>query len=152
MKIKREQAYFKLMKMKRILFVSMLLFFFSQALIWSQDFVYSPVNPAFGGNPYNYSWLLSQASAQNDFKEATDPFGLLNDDPLSGFQNDLNNQVLNELSRQLYFNQFGEEGLTEGFYEFGSYEIDVSPTSEGMQIRIIDVLTGSETTVVVPYY
>ena len=152
MKTRLEQAYIKVMKMKRILFLSILLFFCSQAMIWSQDFVYSPVNPAFGGNPYNYSWLLSQATAQNDFKEETDPFGLLNADPLSGFQDDLNNQVLNELSRQLYFNQFGENGLTEGFYEFGSYEIDVSTTSEGMQIRIIDVLTGSETTVVVPYY
>jgi len=137
--------------MKRIFFVVVPIFIFSQ-FIWSQDFVYTPANPAFGGNPYNYSWMLSQATAQNDFKEANDPFGLLDEDPLAGFQDDLNNQVLNEISRQLYFEQFGEEGLSEGFYEFGSYEIDVSTTTEGMQIKIIDILTGSETTVVVPYY
>ena len=33
---------------------------------YAQDFVYTPKNPAFGGNPYNYSWLLSSAQAQND--------------------------------------------------------------------------------------
>ncbi len=136
----------------RLLIFTLGLLVFSQLTTRAQDFVYQPVNPAFGGNPYNYSWLLSSASAQNDFKEDTDPFGFLDDDPLSGFQDDLNSQVLNEISRQLYFNQFGENGLTEGFYEFGSYEIDVSTTSEGMQIRIIDIMTGSETTVVVPYY
>lgn len=138
--------------MKRITFLSFMLCLVGAMTTWSQDFVFTPINPAFGGNPYNSTWLLSQATAQNDFKELSDPFGLLDKDPLAGFQDDLNNQVLNEISRQLYFNQFGEDGLSEGFYEFGSYEIDVSTTAEGMQIRIIDILTGSETTVVVPYY
>jgi len=138
--------------MRKFLIASLLLMTFFQFALSAQDFVYQPVNPAFGGNPYNYSWLIGSAGAQNDFREDSDPFGFLDDDPLSGFQDDLNNQVLNEISRQLYFNQFGESGLTEGFYEFGSYEIDVSTTSEGMQIRIIDIRTGSETTVVVPYY
>jgi curli production assembly/transport component CsgF len=138
--------------MKKLLITIVLLLTLFQITAVAQDFVYQPVNPAFGGNPYNYSWLLSSASAQNDYKETTDPFGFLDEDPLSGFQSDLNAQVLNEISRQLYFNQFGEDGLSEGFYEFGSYEIDVSTTSEGMQIRIIDILTGSETTVVIPFY
>ena len=138
--------------MNKTLITVLFLLAFFQIVTSAQDFVYQPVNPAFGGNPYNYSWLLSSAGAQNDYREDADPFGFLNEDPLSGFQDDLNAQVLNEISRQLYFNQFGENGLTEGFYEFGSYEIDVSTTSEGMQIRIIDIMTGSETTVVVPYY
>lgn len=138
--------------MKKLLISTLFILAFFQGAALAQDFVYQPINPAFGGNPYNYSWLLSSASAQNDFKEESDPFGFLDEDPLSSFQDDLNSQVLNEISRQLYFNQFGEEGLAEGFYEFGSYEIDVSTTSEGMQIRIIDILTGSETTVVIPFY
>jgi curli production assembly/transport component CsgF len=138
--------------MKKIYFISLLFCLLGLTEVFSQDFVFTPINPAFGGNPYNSTWLLSQAAAQNDYKELSDPFGLLDEDPLAGFQDDLNKQVLGELSRQLYFNQFGEDGLAEGFYEFGSYEIDVATTAEGMQIRIIDILTGSETTVVVPYY
>jgi len=137
--------------MKKLLVAMVLLAAIFQVSALAQDFVYTPINPAFGGNPYNYSWLLGQAESQNFFEEETeDPFAT--DDPLANFQEDLNRQVLNEITRELYQNQFGEEGLTEGFYQFGSYEIDVSPISEGMQVRIIDIYTGSETTVIVPYY
>jgi len=137
--------------MKKLLSALILFAAFSQVSILAQDFVYTPINPAFGGNPYNFSWLLGQAEAQNFFQEETeDPFD--ETDPLANFQEDLNRQVLNEITRELYQNQFGEDGLTEGFYQFGSYEIDVSAISEGMQVRIIDIYTGSETTVIVPYY
>jgi len=150
--ISREQEFFN-MKLKdiiRLLTFTLGLLAFFQLTIKAQDFVYQPVNPAFGGNPYNYSWLINQADAQNTFEEPEEEVG--DDDPLSTFQEDLNKQVLNEITRELYQNQFGESGLSEGFYQFGSYEIDVSPISEGMQIRIIDIYTGSETTVIVPYY
>ena len=81
--------------MKKLLIATIFILAFFQVAIKAQDFVYQPVNPAFGGNPYNYSWLLSSANSQNDFREETDPFGFLDDDPLSGFQDDLNAQVLN---------------------------------------------------------
>jgi curli production assembly/transport component CsgF len=137
--------------MKKLLAALVLFAALFQASSLAQDFVYTPINPAFGGNPYNFNWLLGQAEAQNFFEEETeDPFDEL--DPLANFQEDLNRQVLNEITRELYQNQFGEDGLTEGFYQFGSYEIDVSPITEGMQVRIIDIYTGSETTVIVPYY
>ena len=138
--------------MKKLVITTICLLAFSQVTTRAQDFIYQPINPAFGGNPYNYSWLLGQAQAQNTFEEPEDPYRLGDDDPLANFQDDLNSQVLNEITRQLYQNQFGEAGLTEGFYRFGSYEIDVSPISEGMQVRIIDIFTGSETTVIIPYY
>jgi len=135
--------------MKKLLIPIILLLAIFQVSTLAQDFVYKPINPAFGGNPYNYNWLLGQAEAQNMYEEQEE---VEEEDPLANFQQDLNSQILNEVTRQLYQNQFGEEGLTEGFYQFGSYEIDVSPISEGMQIRIIDIYTGSETTVIVPYY
>ena len=150
--ISQEQEFFN-MKLKgiiRLLIFTIGLLAFFQLAIAAQDFVYQPINPAFGGNPYNYSWLINQADAQNTFEEPEEEVD--DDDPLSSFQEDLNKQVLNEITRELYQNQFGESGLSEGFYQFGSYQIDVSPISEGMQIRIIDIYTGSETTVIVPYY
>jgi curli production assembly/transport component CsgF len=124
---------------------------FFQTAILAQDFVYQPVNPAFGGNPYNYSWMLAQAQAQNDYTEES-TYGLEEKDPLLTLQADINRQVLSSLTQQIYQNQFGEEGLTEGYYKLGSYEIDISPVSDGMQIKIIDVLTGTETTIIIPYY
>ncbi|TVV76780.1 curli assembly protein CsgF, partial [Sphingomonas solaris] len=33
------------------------------------EIVYQPVNPSFGGNPFNSSHLLGIANAQNDYKD-----------------------------------------------------------------------------------
>ncbi len=139
--------------MKKLLISAFFLLALFQVNSWAQDFVYQPINPAFGGNPYNYSWLLGQAQTQNMYEEESDFFGLDGEeDLLANFQVELNRQVLNSVTNEFYKNQFGEEGLTEGYYKFGSYEIDVSIISDGMQVRIIDIFTGSETTVIIPYY
>ena len=37
--------------------------------VLASELVYCPINPAFGGNPLNYQWLLSSAQAQNKFRE-----------------------------------------------------------------------------------
>ena len=136
--------------MKKLLITAIFLLAFFQVATRAQDFVYQPINPAFGGNPYNYSWLLGQAQAQNIFAEEV--AGFEEEDPLAGLQDDINRQILNSITQQFYKNQFGEDGLTEGYYKFGSYEIDISPIAEGMQVRIIDIYTGSETTIIVPFY
>jgi curli production assembly/transport component CsgF len=136
--------------MKKLLITGIFFLTFFQVATQAQDFVYQPINPAFGGNPYNYSWLLGQAQAQNMYVE--EDAGYEDEDPLAGLQDDINRQILNSITQQFYKNQFGEDGLTEGYYKFGSYEVDISPISDGMQIRIIDIYTGSETTIIVPYY
>ena len=35
----------------------------------AQDLVYKPKNPAFGGDTFNYQWLLSSAESQNKLKD-----------------------------------------------------------------------------------
>jgi curli production assembly/transport component CsgF len=51
--------------MKKLLIVVIFLLALFQVASQAQDFVYQPINPAFGGNPYNYNWLLGQAEVQN---------------------------------------------------------------------------------------
>ena len=127
-----------------------LILMFSQSL-HAQDLKYRPINPAFGGDSYNYTWLLSQAQAQNDF--ALDPnANLFFQDPLLDFQDDLNRQVLSQLSRSLVSDLFGEDGfLNEGIFEIGDYQIEIIYGSGGINIGIFDVITGSTTTVTVPH-
>ena len=130
--------------------LSLILILISGAL-FAQDLKYRPINPAFvGGDSFNYSWLLSQAQAQNDFSE--DPNAdLFENDPLADFQDDLNRQILSQLSRSLVGDLFGENGeLTEGIFEIGSYQIEIIEGPDGVNIGILDVLTGSSTTVTVP--
>ena len=121
---------------------------------YGQDFTYTPKNPAFGGNPYNYSWLLSSAQAQNDIKEptTTSASSAYSTDPLKNFAESLNQQILSQLSRQIVSRQFGENALAAGTYVLGDYQIEVGDQTNGLSITILDNKTGSTTTVSVPYF
>ena len=124
----------------------------------SQDFVYTPKNPAFGGNSYNYSWLLNSANAQNTFEEKTSSdysYGY-EYDPLAEFEEDIQSRFVSELSEKIINSYFGEgaeeDQLEEGTYRFGNYRIDISPGQQGINIDISDFSTGSESSIVIPYY
>jgi len=139
------------MKMLKITLV--IVFFFVAGKSYSQDFTYTPKNPAFGGNPYNYSWLMSSAQAQNDIKETTSSaYSSYSTDPLKDFSESLNRQILSQLSRQIVAKQFGEDALSAGTYVLGDYQIEIGDQADGLNITILDNKTGSQTTVAVPYF
>lgn len=124
--------------------------FFSDE-VKAQDFVYEPKNPAFGGSYLNYSWLLSSAQSQNKIEDPaqTNAYGR---DALTDFEESLNRQILNQLSRKIVENQFGENGLQDGQYILGNYQINIGSDDGGVNININDTSTGNSTTVVVPYF
>jgi len=139
--------------MKIICKTAFILLFLVSLKTYSQDFVYQPKNPAFGGNPYNYSWLMSSAQAQNDIKEtSTSAYSAYSTDPLKDFTESLNRQILSQLSRQIVARQFGEDALSAGTYVLGDYQIEVGDQANGLNITILDNKTGSQTTVSVPYF
>lgn len=139
--------------MKTIQKTLLIVLFFVAGKSYAQDLVYQPKNPAFGGNPYNYSWLMSSAQAQNDIKETVvDPYSKYETDPLKDFSESLNRQILSQLSRQIISRQFGEDALSAGKYILGDYQIEVGDQANGLNISILDNKTGSQTTVSVPYF
>lgn len=121
----------------------------------SQDFTYTPKNPAFGGYYYNYSWLLNSAQVQDDTEDpsrsALTPGGSRRN-ALEDFEESLNRQILSQLSRSIVRNQFGEEALSEGSYNIGSYQLEVTEGLDGLNVIISDVTTGDQTTLFIPYY
>jgi len=133
--------------------ILMIVFFFVAGKAYAQDFTYTPKNPAFGGNPYNYSWLMSSAQAQNDIKDPTSSTSsTYKTDPLKDFSESLNRQILSQLSRQIVAKQFGEDALSAGTYVLGDYQIEVGDQADGLSIKIVDNKSGSQTTVSVPYF
>lgn len=143
----------KLLVMKTISKILFLVLFLVGGIAHAQDFVYTPKNPAFGGNPYNYSWLLNSAQAQNETKvTSTSSFSNSGTNPLSDFTASLNRQILSQLSRQIVAKQFGEDALSAGTYVLGDYQIEIDDQSNGLTITIIDNSNGSQTTVSVPYF
>lgn len=134
--------------MKRFLIIASL---FITANCFSQQLVYTPVNPNFGGNSFNYAWLLSSADAQNSFTDpnATDPFAQQTD--LQQFTDDINRTLLNNISNSITRSLFGDDGgLQEGTFTFGSLEVEAFQTAAGLVINILDINTGETTQVTVP--
>ena len=121
--------------------------------IQGQDLTYKPVNPAFGGNSFNYQWLLNSAKEQNLLQNKTiNRPTSQNATTLDDFTKSLNRQLLSQLSRQLVSAQFGENGLGEGNYSIGSFDIEVQNISEGISITINDASTGGQTQIIIPYF
>lgn len=135
--------------MKRINIFTTILFLSIPCLLFSQDIVYKPMNPFFGGDTFNYQQMLASANAQNSFEEDSG-FDFEQPSDLDNFTDSLNRQLLNSLSQDLYQDQFGDEALTEGTYVFGSLVVEVSPTSGGLSVNILDTSTGEQTQIIIP--
>lgn len=119
-----------------------------------QDLIYTPKNPAFGGDTFNYNWLLASAQAQDltlDTREDT-RFGTTSRNTADSFAQSLNSLLLSQLSREIITNQFGEDGFTDGTYSLGDFQIDVATTLEGLTITIFDQLQGEQTQIVIPFF
>jgi len=117
--------------------------------ITAQDFVYEPKNPAFGGDTFNYNWLLSSAQSQNLIDEPVANDGR---SALDSFTESLERQLLSNLSRQLSGAQFGENNLDDGTYQIGSFSLDVISTLDGLSITISDTDAGETTQIIIPYF
>jgi curli production assembly/transport component CsgF len=140
------------MRQSVITIFTTLLFICLLTPVQASELVYQPLNPSFGGNPFNASWMIQQAEAQNTFTEARSTTSSYSRDPLDTFSENLNRQILSRLSSQLARSAFGEDSLEPGHYELGDYVIDVVPGDDGIHINIYDNGTGNETGIVVPYY
>jgi len=134
----------------RIAVLTILVSLFAFAEASAQQFTYRPVNPAFGGDTFNYNWLLNSANAQNKFKEPEEEREELTE--LEQFTADLNRQLLNQLSRQLFNDEFGDESFEEGTFTFGSLFVEIAPGSGGLNIDILDTNTGEKTQIIVPTF
>lgn len=114
----------------------------------AQDLVYKPINPAFGGDTFNYQWLLNSAEAQNKFKDVSS--NSTNQTTLQLFKDNLNNQLLNQVSNSVFLQQFGNNGIAPGSYVFGSLSVNIYHSNKGLVVDILDTDTGEQTQVIIP--
>ena len=117
----------------------------------AQDFIYEPVNPSFGGNTFNYSSLLSSATAQDTNTDPKANQARAVEDPLTTFTASLNRQILGQLTDRFINDQFGRGGVARaGNFAVGGFQIQVAPGANGVAIVITDPATGNQTTVTIP--
>ena len=115
----------------------------------AQDIVYEPVNPSFGGNPFNSAHLLGIANAQNKFK---DPDSAGSGSQADIFARQLQSRLLSALSSQIVDAIFGENPQEHGTIKFGGQTIEFTRGLEDVTLTITDDATGEVTTIVVPTF
>lgn len=121
----------------------------SAGMAQATELVFQFTNPSFGGNPLN-TFLLAKAQAQNDKKA---PAKLIEKpDQLDQFADSLQRQILYRLSRDIIDKIFGEDNsLQEGIFEVGGFEIEVIEEIDGVNVRIINIETGNQTEIKLPF-
>lgn len=138
--------------LRRLTIFACLFFLIFTTAILADQLVWTPINPSFGGNPFNGDWLIAQAEAQKPEEEEVSEGWQLETDPLEDFSESLNRQILSRLSSRIIETAFGEADLESGHYEIGDFIIDIDATDAGVRVIITDPSTGDDTTIEIPYY
>jgi curli production assembly/transport component CsgF len=115
----------------------------------AQDIVYEPVNPSFGGNPFNSAHLLGIANAQNDYK---DPKAAASGSQADIFARQLQSRLLSALSSQIVDAIFGENPQQSGTIKFGDQTINFVRGLDSVTLTITNDVTGETTEIVVPTF
>jgi curli production assembly/transport component CsgF len=115
----------------------------------AQDITYQPVDPSFGGNPFNSAHLLGIANAQNKYK---DPSAQTSNSQADIFARQLQSRLLSALSSQIVDAIFGDNPQQHGTVTFGGQTIVFDRGLEDVTLTITDDDTGEVTTIVVPTF
>ncbi len=114
---------------------------------FSGELAYQPVNPNFGGNPFNAAPLLSSAQAQNDFE---DPKKI--DRAGQSFEDRLDRLVLSSVARGILGNITDPVtgNLIPGIINTGLSTIEIADDGVTLTITVTDNATGAMTTFTSP--
>lgn len=115
----------------------------------AQDLRYEPVNPTFGGNPFNSSHLLGIANGQNDYR---DPSATTSNSQADIFARQLQSRLLSALSSQVVDAIFGENPQEQGTISFGGQTITFFRSLDEVTLNITNDETGEVTTIVIPTF
>lgn len=111
------------------------------------DLVYAPIDPSFGGNPFNSAHLLGIANAQNKFK---DPDSTSNGSQADIFARQLQSRLLAALSGQIVDAIFGANAQDHGTVDFGGQTIEWVRNLDEVTLTITNDDSGEVTTIQVP--
>ncbi len=108
------------------------------------ELVYTPVNPSFGGNALNGTWLLNNAQSQNDYDDpdATNRSAASRQSALQRFTSTLESRLLSQLLSNV------EDGNT-GSLTTDDFIINMIDDSGQLTIMITDRATGDISEVII---
>lgn len=119
------------------------------AMAGAQDLTYQPIDPSFGGNPFNSAHLLGVAGAQNNTK---DPASTATSTEADIFARQLQSRLLSALSSQIVDAIFGENPQERGTISFGGQTIDFVRSLDEVTLNITNLGSGEVTKIVIPTF
>lgn len=128
-------------KMAGILLIPSTIFY--GASTFATQLIYEPVNPNFGGNPLNGTFLLQNAQSQDDNQDPTDIDNLYKQpSALDRFTDSLETRLLNQLLTDVGDGNSGEL-VTDDFI------VQIVDTDGVLTVLITDRATGDKSEIVV---
>ena len=112
----------------------------------AQQLVYTPINPAFGGNPFNSTQLEADAAAQNQYK-STGAAQNLTQSQL--FAQQLQSELLAGLANQVAQAIFGPNSQPSGTFSFGGETVSFVRSLGEITVTITDT-AGAKTVITLP--
>lgn len=111
-------------------------------LAWGGNLTFQFVNPNFGGNPNNGSYLLNGAQAQNSYKDPSynDDFGVETPSALDNFTQAIQSQILGGLLTNINTGKPGRM-VTNDFI------VDIKNTDGQLTLNVTDRKTGKVSTI-----
>lgn len=115
-----------------------------------QALIYRPVNPSFGGDPFNSSHLLGVAGAQNSHKDKSSIPADRSQADL--FASQLQSRLLSALAGQVTEAIFGDNPQDKGTFTFGDQSVSFVRGLESISLTITNTATGAVTQITIPSY
>lgn len=115
----------------------------------AQQLTYTPINPSFGGNPFNSSHLMGLASAQNQHLPQSSTYTAPTQ--AEQFASQLQSTILAGVAQQVSNAIFGNNPQQSGTITFGGTTVNFSRGLGNVTIVITDP-KGVSTQIVVPTF
>lgn len=109
------------------------------------ELTYKPINPNFGGNPFNDGILLGTANAQNKFTAKRQER-----DPTEQFVRSLQSRLFSGLASQVQEAIFGDDPKDSGSFSVGDQRVSFERGLETITLEISNLANGSSTVIEVP--
>lgn len=141
--------------MHRIVLASVVFISAIAPAIQAQQLIYTPVSPSFGGSSFNSAHVLSIAEIHRPDPPSRSggELGRPGTTQTDFFVRQLENRILSELSRNITDAIFGEGAEPTGTFSFNDTELNFETLLDGtIVVQIIDLATGSTTTIEIPAF
>lgn len=111
----------------------------------ASEIAFKPVNPSFGGNPFNDGHLLATANVQNKFTAKRQER-----DISEQFVRSLQSRLYSSLATQVQEAIFGDDPQESGTFIVGEQQVSFVRGLEVITLEISNLADGSTTTIEVP--